>query len=151
MTLQERTNSTFVEHTVEVNKYAQSQKQRTLSEIAFVLNEIKKALSSGDKEVNVTEIRAMIREANRLFKSGMALVRANLYSDTEDFLAVEIAGQSNMLQELLDDYNIFYNVREPNFNSTVKKIKEVPVENLTIPNWIDQWELKTKNIMDSIY
>ena len=149
MTLQEQSYDMYTEHAVEVNKYAQSEKATILSEIAFVLNEIKQALLNGPVEVNRSEIRAMISEANRLFKEGMKLIRINIESDSDDFLALELEKQVESLQDLFDDFSIEYSIRQPGFNKTKLSIKENPINGQTFIQWFDQWETKTKNLMDT--
>lgn len=149
MTLQEKTQDAYVEHTVEVHKFSQSQKKVFLSELTFVLNNIKKELLKGSEKVNLTEMRDLIRKADRLFKEGFALIENNLYGDADKQLAVELEGQVELLQSLLDDFNVDYTARTPNYNVTRKRVREAPIENMPIEDWLSVWETKTSAVMRS--
>lgn len=149
MTLQEKTYDSFVDHATKVNRYAQSQKKVILSEVSFLLKEIKEELLKGEKVVSLADVREMVRQADKLFKDGYAIIQKNIFNDAYELLEVELEGQSSILQELLDEYNIFYTVKLPNINRTQKRLEELPLNNMPIIDWLDLWQKKTRNIMKS--
>lgn len=149
VSMQEALYDAHTEHAVKVNKYAQTQKKRILSEINFLLNEIKEELLKGKKEVNLTDVRAMVKTADKLFKDGYAIIKNNIFDDAYELLEIEINGQAEMLQTILDDYSVGYIIKTPNINRTKKRLEELPLENITITGWLDLWEQKTRRILST--
>lgn len=147
MTLQEKTYETFADHAVYINKYAQTVQRRILSEITFLLNEIKEELSKGERQVTLTDVRAMVRQADKLFKDGYSYIEKNIFDDSYELLETELEGQVKLLQDVLDNYNVHYTVRTPSVSRTKKKLEELPLKGQTITDWLNLWQQKTRNII----
>lgn len=143
MTLQEDTNDYMVENAVEVNNYAFSQRKQIIAEVNALLLEIRNQLLIGPSTLNMTQLRNMISEARKLFKEGYKIIRGNIQSDNEELMAVDIKNQTEILQGLMGEYNVDYKVKEPSLILTKRRIKDIPVEDLTLESWFDLWGIKT--------
>ena len=149
MNLQDKTSDIMVSHAIEVDKYAISEKKRILSEFTYILNDIKKELIKGDKEVTLSELRSMQSTASKLFLAGSKLIKENMLNDSEELMVVELEQQVEMLQELISEYLPVYKVRTPTEASVKREIKNQSIKGLDIVGWLDVWETKTNNILKS--
>jgi hypothetical protein len=148
-TLQEETSDTLTAHQIEVNKFGQSQRKKIMDDISLLLIDIKTTLLNGSEEVTLGELRDMIRTANRMFKEGFREIRNSVEEGAFELLQVELTGQTKLLQELIDDYEVQYTVREPSHVLATRALKDLPIEDLTFATWFDIWEKKTNGRMKS--
>lgn len=142
-TLQEQTADALTEHQIELNKYGISQRRETMKKINNLLIDIRTALLSGPSEVSRVDLRNMMRLSNKLFKEGMKEIRKNTSDELFALLAVELEEQTKLLQKLLDDYEVEYEVREPSYALAKRNLLDTPLEDQTFETWFDLWELKT--------
>ena len=149
MTLEDKTSDIMVAHAIEVDKYAISEKKRILSEFTFVLNQIKEELVKGAKKLSLADLRSMQSKASKIFLEGSKLIKANMFTDSEELMVVEAEEQVNMLQELIKDYLPIYNFRKPNLTITKRNIKDETIKGISVAGWLDIWETKTNNIIKS--
>jgi hypothetical protein len=148
-TLQEETSDALTEHQIEVNKFGQSQRKKIMDDISALLIDIKTTLLNGSQEVSLGDLRNMIATANRMFKSGFKVIRNNVEEGAYDLLKVELEGQTKLLQELIDDYEVPYSVRQPSDILARKALKDLPIEDQTFETWFSLWEIKTNGRMKS--
>ena len=149
MTLQDKTSDIMVSHAIEVDKYAISEKKRILSEFSFILNQIKKELAEGNKEVTLADLRQMQSKASKIFLAGAKLIKKNMFDDSEELMILEAEEQVKMLQELINDYIPMYTIRDPYIANTKRNIKNEPIKGVSVAGWLDVWETKTNNIIKS--
>jgi hypothetical protein len=148
-TLQDETSDALTEHQIELNKYGQAQRTKVMDKISELLIDIKTTLLKGSQEVTLGELRNMMRIANRMFKEGFKAIRTETEEETYELLQLELTEQTKLLQNLIDDYEIPYDVREPSYILAKRKLKDLPIEDNTFETWFNLWEVKTNGRMKS--
>jgi hypothetical protein len=146
-TLQEETADALTEHQIELNKFGQAQRKKFMDDISLLLIDIKLTLLKGSQQVTLVDLRNMITLSNKMFKEGFKAIRSNVEEETYNLLKVELEGQTKLLQELIDDYEVPFIVREPSFVLAKRALKDLPIKQLPFDDWFSIWEQKTNGTM----
>lgn len=149
MTLQEKTTEALISHTLEVNRFSLVQRNKWIREINQLLQEIKVALNSGNQFVSMKDLRDMMSDSKRLFKKGFKDLKNTIKSDVEELLKVELENQTKLLQNLIDEYEIPYSMREPSFILTNRDRKDQPLRGMINDDWLTLWETKLESQIQS--
>jgi hypothetical protein len=152
MTLQERTDKALAAHAIAVNKYAFSQRKVILSELNFILKEIKDALLSGNRDVSTANIKSLANKAEKMFKDKFKIIRNNINSDLEEFIETESEGQVKLMETLMDKYSPGYTYKMPTDKMLKSDLENATIRNMLISSSLDKWELDlTSRIKGALY
>lgn len=147
--LEEKTSDALTEHAIHVNDFGNTFKRRRYKEYSTLLADIRSELLKGNEDISLGDVRKMMATANKLFKEGTKTIRTSIQEELEELLALDLEGQTELLQELMDEYKIPYDVREPSVKLATRQLKDTPVEDLPLGDWLDLWETKTNKRMQS--